>query len=232
MLKIPSLIIPLTPLHPWFLIAYILLGISLLALVFFWAWSLIHVARTPRASWGQRLIWVICLLINPTATVWYWCIWKRWAFWSLFTPLIGFFMALPLVARSMMTKADATNLTNALFALGSNRLVIVFAVLLIYTIILRLAVVLHLSKNSEVTAMDRNDWVLTMAMPFIGFGSALTYTTKYLKPWALASLVWLLGITFAGKAVMTNLAPIILPVGDEKRTEFRQLMNIEQRYHK
>jgi hypothetical protein len=220
MLKIPILVFPAAPLSPWQLVAYILLSISVLALAFFWLWALVHAARTPRASWGQRFIWTICLLINPSATIWYWCIWKRWAFWSLFTPLFGVFVALPLVIRSMMSKADATNMTNALFALGSNRLVIIFAAMLIYTIVIRLAVVLHLSKNTEVTAMDRNDWVLTIAMPFIGFGSALTYTAKYMKPWALASLAWLIGLGIAGKFVISNLTPIILPVGEEKRVEF------------
>jgi hypothetical protein len=226
MLKLSGLIIP-SAISSWLFIAYILLGISLIALAFFWIWALIHAARTPRASWGQRFIWAICLLINPLTTIWYWCIWKRWAFWTLFAPLFGFFVALPLVTRSMMTKADASTVTNALFALGSNRLVIFFAVLLIYTIVLRLAVVLHLSKNAELTAMDRNDWVLTMAFPFIGFGTALTYTSKYMKPWALATLAWLIGIAIAGKFVFSNLTPIILPVGEEKRVEFRQLMHLK-----
>ncbi len=219
MLKFPGLIFP-SALSTWLLVAYILLGISLVALIFFWIWAFVHAARTPRASWGQRFVWALYLLINPSATIWYWCIWKRWAFWSLFTPLLGVFIALPFVIRSMMTKADASNLTNALFALGSNRLVILFAVMLIYTIVVRFAVVMHLSKNTEVTAMDRNDWVLTLALPFIGFGSAMTYTSKYMKPWALASLAWLIGLAIVGKLMISNLTPIILPVGEEKRVEF------------
>ncbi len=222
MLKIPTLILPPTPLSPWFLIAYILFGISLLALVFFWIWALIHAARTPRASWGQRLIWGICLLINPSATIWYWCIWKRWAFWSFFTPLLGAFIALPIVTRSMMTKADATMLTNTLFALGSNRLVLIFAILLIYPTVMKLATVLHLAKNADIPALEKNDWVMTLALPVIGFGTALTYTAKNMKPWALVSLGWLIAVSLVGGSMATNIAPILVPAGDEKREEFKQ----------
>ncbi|MDD2785746.1 MAG: hypothetical protein PHS79_02515 [Patescibacteria group bacterium] len=223
MFRLPSLILPQAPLNAWYLTAYIIFSISLIALAFFWIWALIHATRTPRASWSQRLVWGLCLLINPTATIWYWCIWKRWAFWSLFTPLLGTFVALPFVIRSMMTKADATALTNTLFAIGSNSLVILVAVLLIYPIVLRLMVVLHLSKNTALTAMERNDWVLTLAFPLIGFGSALTYAAKNLKPWALGSLAWLVVLAATGKIMITNITPALIPAGDEKREEFKTI---------
>lgn len=221
MLYLPALTIPKLPLGIWTLISYILLGLSILIFVFFWIWALIHAAKTPRAQWGQRLLWSLCIIINPSSTIWYWCIWKRWAFWALFTPLLGMFVALPFVTRSLMTKADATWLTNALFALGGNGLVILFAILLIYPLVLKLNVVLHLSKNTDVTALDRNDWVLILALPIIGFGSALTYAAKYLKPWALVSLAWLIIFSLAGKAMFYNITPALIPAGDEKRTEFK-----------
>ncbi|MHB8831004.1 MAG: hypothetical protein ACYC44_02735 [Patescibacteria group bacterium] len=161
------------------------------------------------------------MLINPSATIWYWCIWKRWAFWSFFTPLLGAFIALPIVTRSMMTKADATMLTNTLFALGSNRLVLIFAILLIYPTIMKLATVLHLAKNADIPALEKNDWVMTLALPVIGFGTALTYTAKNMKPWALVSLGWLVALSLAGQSMATNIAPILVPAGDEKREEFR-----------
>ncbi len=119
-----------------------------------------------------------------------------------------------------MTKADATSFTNTLFALGSNRLVILFAILMIYPIVLKLAIVLHLTKNTDVTAMDRNDWVLTMAMPVMGYGSALSYSSKFMKSWALSSLLWLIIALFAAQAMVMNIAPVIIPAGDEKREEF------------
>ncbi|OQB19157.1 MAG: hypothetical protein BWY14_00685 [Parcubacteria group bacterium ADurb.Bin192] len=219
MFRLPSLVLPASPMHPWLWVVYILFGLSLVIFIFFWFWAFWHAVRTPRANWGQRLIWGI-LLLNPTATVWYWCIWKRWAFWSLFTPLLGIFIALPLVIRSLMTKADATSFTNTLFALGSNRLVILFVILMIYPIVLKLAIVLHLTKNTDVTAMDRNDWVLTMAMPVMGYGSALSYSSKFMKSWALSSLLWLIIALFAAQAMVMNIAPVIIPAGDEKREEF------------
>lgn len=80
--------------------------------------------------------------------------------------------------------------------------------------------VLHLTKNTDVTAMDRNDWVLTMAMPVMGFGSALSYTSKFMKSWALSSLLWLMITLFTSQAMIMNIAPAIIPAGDEKREEF------------
>jgi len=221
MLRLPILTLPQHPLSPWTWVAFGLLSLSILVYIYFWIWALVHAAKTPRAAWGQRLLWSLCLLVNPPATIWYWCIWKRWAFWALFTPLLGIFIALPFVARSLMSKADATGVTNALFALGSNRLVIICAVLLIYPLILRLSVVLHLSKNTDVTAMGRNDWVLIMALPVIGYGSAMAYAAKYMMSWALVSLAWLIAISVAGKMMVFNITPALLPAGDEKREEYK-----------
>jgi hypothetical protein len=231
MLRVPILTLPQHPLGPMTWVAYILLGISLLIFIFFWIWALVHAAKTPRAPWVQRLLWSLCLLFNPSATIWYWCIWKRWAFWALFTPLLGMFVALPFVTRSLMSKADATGTTNALFALGSNRLVLICAILLIYPIILRLSVILHLAKNTESTAMERNDWVLILALPTVGFGSAMTYAAKYMKTWALVSLAWLIAFSIAGKVMIFNITPALLPAGDEKREEYKlqQSETIRQR---
>ncbi len=219
---IPVLALQSEPLSALSLAAFILLGISILGFVFFWIWAIIHAYRTPGAPFGQKLFWSIAILINPTATVWYWCVWQRWAFWTLFTPLSGIFIALPFVVRSLMTKADATLLTNTLFALGSNALVIFFAILLIFPLILRLITILHLTKSREISAMEKNDWVVTIALPNIGYGIALFYAVRNLRSWAFAGLGWMIIIVIVGKIMLMNLAPVVIPAGEEKREEYKQ----------
>jgi hypothetical protein len=224
-LKFPTLIIPTEPLSALSLAAFILLGISLLGFIFFWIWALVHAYRTPRAPYGQRLFWALAILLNPTATIWYWCVWQRWAFWTLFTPLIGIFLALPFVVRSLMSKADATLITNSLFALGSNALVIFFAILLIFPIILRLVAILHLTKSTDISAMEKNDWVVTLAFPSIGYGVALFYCVRYLRPWAFAGIGWIVLLLIVSKIMFMNLAPSIIPAGEERREEYKAIKN-------
>ncbi len=223
MIRLPTLHLPLYPLEPKTLASYILLGISISAFASFWIWAMAHAVRTPRAPWTQRMLWFLCLLFNPTTTVWYWCVWKRWAFWTLVTPLLGIFAALPFVVRSLMTKADATQATNALFALGTNGLVIFMAVLMIFPLVMRLATILHLTKNPNLSAMERNDWVVSIGLPSIGFGAAFAYAIKYQMPWAFAALGWLLTLTVTGKFMVSNVANVLIPAGEEKREEFRTL---------
>ena len=220
-LHIPTLILPSEPLSPLTWVAYLFLGLSIRLYVGFWNGAMVHAMRTPRVSMSQRIFWTLCILINPTATVWYWCVWQRYAFWALFTPMLGIFLSSPLVVRSLMSKADATMLTDALFVLGSNAFVIFFAVLLIYPIILRLMVALDLTKNNDISAHERNDWVVTMALPSIGFGVALIYAARHQRNWAFASIAWLGVLVLSGKIMFLNLAPILLPAGEEKREAYR-----------
>ena len=219
----PTLNLPKLPLEPLALGSYIILSISVIAFAVFWIWALVHAARTPRAPWTQRLWWSLCLFINPSATIWYWCVWKRWAFWTLFTPLLGMFVALPFAVRSLMSKADATNLTNGLYALGSNGLVVFFAILLIYPVVLKLAVTLDATSNGQLSALDRNDWVLCLSFPMIGFGASLVYAVKHLRPWAFGSLAWLLTFSFVSKAMIWNVAPLLVPAGEERREIYKEL---------
>lgn len=222
-IRIPALVLPSEPLSALSLAAFILLGISVLGFIFFWIWAVIHAYRTPRAPYGQRSFWALAILINPTATIWYWCVWQRWAFWTLFTPLIGMFIALPFVVRSLMSKADATLLTNSLFALGSNALVIFFAILLIFPIILRLMAILHLTKSTDISAMEKNDWVVTLSFPSIGYGVALFYTVRYMRSWAFAGVAWIIILMIVGRIMIANLAPSIIPAGEERREEYKAI---------
>ncbi|MFA6446916.1 MAG: hypothetical protein WCW31_01520 [Patescibacteria group bacterium] len=220
-MNFPLLRLQRLPFEPMVWTWYGLLGVSVAIFIGFWIWALVHAARTPRATWTQKLLWSLCLFINPMATVWYWCVWKRWAFWFMFTPMLGIFVALPLVVRSLMTSAEATNVNDYLFAFGSNTLVIFFAILLIFPIVLRLIVTLNLTVNGEVTALDRNDWVLSIAFPIIGYGAALVYAIKHLKAWAFASIAWVIVIAAVGQAMVANVSPLLIPAGQEKREEFK-----------
>lgn len=227
-LHFPALIFPSESLSTPSLVAFIILGISIIIFTFFWIWSLIHAYRTPRAPFSQRLFWSLCILINPTATVWYWCVWQRWAFWTLFTPLIGIFIALPFAIRSLMSKADATMLTNTLFALGSNALIVFFAVMLIFPIILRFVTILHLTKNKEIPAIEKNDWVVTLALPCIGYGTTLFYTTRHLRSWAFTSIMWLVFFTIISKIMFMNILPDLALSGEERREEYKTTKTTEQ----
>lgn len=224
-MQLPVFTIPQHPLEPISIGSYALLGLSILSMAYFWIWALVHAVRTPRAPWTQRLLWGFYLFLNPTATIWYWCVWKRWAFWTLFTPLLGFFMALPFAVRSVMTKADATNLTNSLFALGSNGLVIFFAILLIFPVVLRLAVTLNMTVNSALSAMDRNDWVLSVSFPVIGFGAALAYATRHMRPWAFIGMGWLVVLIIVGRIMVWNVGQLLVPAGEEKRENYKILQH-------
>jgi hypothetical protein len=202
--------------------AYFLFGISILAYGGFWIWAMIHAMRTPKALSEQKLFWAGAMFVNPTAAVWYWYVWKRWAFWTLFSPIFGVFISLPFVTRSLLTRSEATNLTNALFALGTSRLLITFATLLIFPMLLRLAALLHLGRNRDLTAMDRNDWVVTLAIPVYGFGAAVAYCAKYMRKWALVSLLWWVVIAVSLQFITENIAEALIPAGEQLR---ERLMN-------
>jgi hypothetical protein len=203
------------------LAAQLLFGISLLAYAGFWLWAMVHATQTPRATNEQRMLWIVAMIANPLTAIWYWYVWKRWAFWTLFTPVLGFFLSLPFIVRSVLSHADATALTNALFALGSSRQVILVAVLMIFPLILTMAALFHLGKNTQLTAMDRNDWIVSLALPLFGFGAGIAYTARYERRWAVAGLIWMVILVASLKGVSQNISHALIPVGEEKREEFR-----------
>ena len=116
-------------------------------------------------------------------------------------------------------------LTNTLFALGTQRLVVVLAVLMIFPLVLRLVALLHLARNTHLSAMDRNDWVVALAFPIFGFGAGLAYTARYQRTWALVSLGWWVVLVLASRLVAANLSYALVPVGEERRIEFRATQN-------
>lgn len=197
--------------------AYLLFLGSLLLYAAFWVWAMAHAWSTPKADIWQRTFWLLAILCNPVSAVWYWYVWKRWAFWILFTPLLGFFLSLPFVARSILSQADATKFTSILFALGTARLVVLLAALMIFPLILRLVALLHLGRNVSLSAMDRNDWVISFALPVFGFGAGVAYCARYKRGWALLGLVWLLAITLSVRFLYLNVADVLIQAGEERR---------------
>jgi hypothetical protein len=201
---------------------YFLFGLSASAYVGFWLWAMIHAFQTPKATREQRIFWAGAIFVNPSAAVWYWYIWKRWAFWTLFSPILGLFVSMPFVVRSLLTRTVATNFTNGLYALGTSRLLITFATLLIFPVLLRLGALLHLARNKELTAMDRNDWVVSLAIPVYGFGSAVAYCAKYLRKWAIVSLLWWVVIAVSIQTITENIAEALIPAGRQLREQLLQ----------
>lgn len=206
---------------PRLTVAYILLGISIVLYVTFWIWAIVHAAITPKATKSQRGFWVGAIIANPSAAVWYWYIWKRWAFWLLFTPILGFFISLPIIVRSSLSKAEATTFTNILFALGPTRLIIFVAAIMVFPLVLRLAALLHLGRNKELSAMDRNDWVVSLALPFFGFGAGFAYCAKNLRPWAFACLVWWVAISVSFGFLWGNISRELVTAGEQTREAFK-----------
>lgn len=199
---------------------------SALLYVIFWVWAIVHALQTPRATAMQRALWVVALVVNPMTAIWYWYIWKRWAFWALFTPLMLAFATLPFAVRAVLSKANATAITNALFALGSTRLVILVAALFAFPLVLRLVALFHLGKNTELTAMDRNDWIVSLALPVFGFGASIAYCARERRVWALIGLLWILVMGISLKTVTINISNALIPAGDERRQEFIQNINL------
>lgn len=199
----------------------ILLYLSVLTYAIFWLWAIIHAVQTPRADSSQKMLWGLAIVLNPITAIYYWYVWKKKAFWALFTPILGFFFSLPLVARIVLGRANATAFTNALFALGSSRQVIVIAFLIIFPIVLTLIALLHLGRNTQLTAMDRNDWIVSLSLPLFGFGAGIAYCARYRRRWAIAGILWSLVMVAALKTVTVNISHALIPVGEEKREEFR-----------
>lgn len=187
-----------------FSIYHVIFGISAVAYLFFWVWGIGHAWATPQATRIQKAYWVIAMLINPNTAVWYWYTWKRWAFWMLFTPYLGAFISLPFVIRSMFKRAVETNLTETLLSFGSPSFIIFLATLAIFPLILRFVAIIHLARNTKFSAMDRNDWVVSLAMPVFGFGAGLVYCAAHRRVWALVSLGWLLVLAIAMHVLILN----------------------------
>ncbi len=199
---------------PLFVISVVIYGV-------FWMWGMVHAGMTPHSKRSQRILWVGSMIVNPSTAVWYWYVWKRWAFWLLFTPIFGFFISLPWVVRSLLTKAEATRLTDILFSIGAPSLVIFFAILTIIPLLLRLVALLHLGRNTELSALDRNDWVVAIALPVFGFGASFAYSAKYQRQWALASMAYWIAISFAAIGIWNNISQTLQTEGEQRREEFK-----------
>ncbi|MCI0479148.1 hypothetical protein L0Y59_01245 [Candidatus Uhrbacteria bacterium] len=187
----------------------------------FWIWAVVHAVQTPRASRMQRGLWGAAMLANPSTAIWYWYIWKRWAFWTLFTPVLVAFLSFPLAVRSLLSKADETLLTDLLFSLGSTRLVLLVATLMVFPLVLRLVGLVHLARNTDLTAMDRNDWIVSFSLPVFGFGAAIAYCARYRRGWAFIGLLWWVVIVASLATVTQNVTQALVPEGKEAREEFR-----------
>lgn len=202
---------------PETLLAQILFVTSSLIYFGFWLWGILHALNTPKATGLQRALWGVAMVANPSTAIWYWYIWKRWAFWTLFSPVLIGFLTLPWVVREVLYEADATAITNFLYALGSARLLTLIAILMIFPLILRLTAFLHLAKNTALSAMDRNDWVVSLALPVFGFGAGITYCAKWRKGWAMMGLLWWVVIVIALWAVTQNVSPVLVRAGEDMR---------------
>lgn len=199
------------------MVLYAALGVSALIYLCFWLWAMWHAGSTPHSTLWQRVFWVGAILVNPITAVWYWYIWKRWAFWLLFTPLLVAFVLLPVVVHSALNSNDQTALTDLLFALGNPLFVITASALAIFPLLIRLAALLHLGKNAELTGLDRNDWIMGLALPLFGYAAGVVYCAKYLRGWAIASLLWWILMSVSIRPLVTSVVQATLTAGELRR---------------
>jgi hypothetical protein len=184
----------------------------MLLLVALWAWALIHAATTPRVPFSRRGLWTFALVINPFASMWYWYVWRRWAFWSLFIPSILFAAFLPMtlgrVLQALSVREVAERfvvfvtpiMTNFIQAIPLAIAIPLFA----FPYVLRLAALAHLGGNDAMDAADRNDQAVAFALPIFGYGAALAYCLKWRRHWAIAGLVWCLLATAGTLSVLSR----------------------------
>ncbi len=180
---------------------HLLFAVSSLCFTVFWGWATWHAATTPHSSLKQRIFWAGSMLLNPLTAVWYWYIWKRWAFWLLFTPLLFSFVTAPFIAKRLIAKSSSDILEQLFIQLtapGAWMLLMATSVFIVFPLILRLVALFHLSKNKNISALDRNDWIVALSLPIFGFGAGVAYCAQHRRNWAIGSLVWWLALAGVG----------------------------------
>lgn len=191
-----------------------LVGLAIYAslLAFLWGWAIIHAYTTPNVEFSRRGLWVLSLIFNPMAAMWYWYIWKRLAFWSLFIPAVLFSAFLPnalektLRILSMRDMADRfVTVMQAILTNVIDSIPLAIAVpLFTFPFILRLAALVHLGGNNELEAADRNDQAVTFALPIFGYGAAMAYNLKWRRGWAIIGLCWFIFVCFVGWSLLVK----------------------------
>jgi hypothetical protein len=181
------------------------LGLVLYSILFtvLWGWGIVHTLLTPKEDWTRRALWMAALVINPPAAIWYWYIWKRWAFWALFAPALVFMLFLPLTLDAVIHTLEVRSLADRFVEIGTlfsqNVLdaipLVVLKPIVVFPVILRLAALRHLGRNTTLNAADRNDYAIAFALPVVGLGGALAYCLKWQRLWAALGLGWLLVVT-------------------------------------
>jgi hypothetical protein len=176
----------------------ILLALYSLILGTLWIWAMVHAAVTPREDLTRRALWTAAIAANPSATVWYWYVWKRWAFWMLFAPYFLFAAFLPFTLEATIRSLASRDLADRFVHISQELLVQVLDAiplpalipLIAFPFVFRLAALAHLGGNTTLSASDRNDHAVTFALPIVGFGSAMTYSLRWRRGWAAAGLAW------------------------------------------
>lgn len=178
-------------------LALVLYGVIL---AFLWGWAILHALTTPRVDSSRKYLWTMALILNPIASMWYWYIWRRWAFWTLFIPVLLFSTFLPFVLeriiQALMIRELADRFVSIMTVILENIIEIIplpiLIPLIVFPVILRLAALAHLGGNTNLEAADRNDHAVTFALPLFGYGAAMTYCLRWRKIWAFVGFLWLL----------------------------------------
>lgn len=195
----------LTPMH-------LLFVVSSLCFSVFWGWATWHAATTPHASFQQKFFWSGSMLLNPLTAVWYWYIWKRWAFWLLFTPLVFTLATAPFIAKRLIAKSSSDIFEHLFLRLtepGAWIILITASIFIVFPLLLRFIALAHLSKNKNISALDRNDWIVALALPIFGFGAGVAYCAQHRRKWAIGSLIWWVVLALIGYQTGRFVSPVM-----------------------
>jgi len=177
-----------------------------------WCWSAVHAILTPHEDWSRRWLWTAAILVNPSTAMWYWYVWKRWAFWVLFAPALAFLVFLPVTLDVLVQALSVRDLADRFVAIST---VLQDAILVhiplpllifisVFPFVLRLVALAHLGANAQLKAADRNDYAIAFALPVVGFGGAIAYCFKWRRVWAAFGLLWFLTATGMGWSLVSR----------------------------
>jgi hypothetical protein len=177
-----------------------------------WCWSVVHAILTPHEEWSRRGLWTAAILINPGTAIWYWYVWKRWAFWALFGPALVFLGFLPFtleVVVKALSVRDVADRFVAISTLLQNTIFIhiplpILIFISVFPFMLRLVALAHLGANAQLKAADRNDYAIAFALPVVGFGGAIAYCFKWRRVWAALGLFWVLAAAGTGWSLVSR----------------------------
>jgi hypothetical protein len=107
----------------------------------------------------------------------------------------------PFIAKRLMAKSSSDIFEHLFLRLtepGAWIILIATSIFIVFPLLLRFVALAHLSKNKNSSALDRNDWIVALALPIFGFGAGIAYCAQHRRTWAICSLIWWVALAGIG----------------------------------